>query len=807
MSLAPLPLSGPVLLRIAADALCGPTDYADDQIWEVVAGGEPPALAMTTSYGRRAASMRIFPSFGMGGPVVSDPAAFAAAPRLDSLLPSYLSMRFSPIVGLEVRTEMRVVDSHSAAGRVTLTNATDRFRPVRLGLHAVLLPIAGGQGLLPRSFSGATALAGKTGGLEPVLFLTGGAVEEPGLAAALLVRVDLAPGASRSFTWGEAALAAAKDSFEKARLAAGKAWDGEVARLERTHDRWVEVRSSNPEWDTAFHLAQQSALVSLVGPGPLSSRLSIVSQRTPDRGFSPSGDGRDHSEGWDGPSALEAYCTLRQFLWAAPEAAADVLRSFWDSQGARGEIDARPGPAGQRARLLCPPFLAVLALKVYEVLQDASFLEEGFRALWLSFRAWTAPAHDRDGDGWPEWDHGGHPPWPAFWGRGGPDAPLDSTIVEDPALAALLYREAVALQAMAEILGRAEAVPDLKGRQQQLRGVLQRAWHPERRIFRRVERDTHRTSRGDPVARGQGPGTKKAARRLTPPARLSVRVATQRGEGHSIRVRLRGRLESGRVRVETLAPDRFHWMWEEGAAVSELVFASLESVELLGVPEETAWQVSGLDLEREDLTLLLPLWAGMVEPHQADEIIRQTLLEPNRFRGPGGLSSVPKDDPEYRLAAADPRGAVNPALNLMLGEALVRYGFRKEAAELLGSLLRDSLDSLRRDHAVRQAYHPESGEGLGRRNDVRGLPPLSLFLDVLGVGLLSPNRVLLEGRSPFEGRVVLRWRGLTVDRAQAETRVQFADGGSAVVEGEEAVFVERVEEAQLNEAAAEAAPE
>ncbi len=192
------------------------------------------------------------------------------------------------------------------------------------------------------------------------------------------------------------------------------------------------------------------------------------------------------------------------------------------------------------------------------------------------------------------------------------------------------------------------------------------------------------------MARGQGPGTKKAARRLTPPARLSVRVATQRGEGHSIRVRLRGRLESGRVRVETLAPDRFHWMWEEGAAVSELVFASLESVELLGIPEETAWQVSGLDLEREDLTLLLPLWAGMVEPHQADEIIRQTLLEPNRFRGPGGLSSVPKDDPEYRLAAADPRGAVNPALNLMLGEALVRYGFRKEAAELLGSLLRDS---------------------------------------------------------------------------------------------------------------------
>ena len=792
VSLFPIPLRGPTLLRIAADASCGPTDYTDDQIWEVVAGGEPPALSLVTSYGRRAANMRIFPSFGMGGPVISDPAAFITAPSVDSILPSYLSLRFSPLAGLEVRSEVRVVDSHCVSGRVTLTNATDRFRPVRLGLHAVLLPIAGGQGYLPQSFSGATALAGKTGGLEPVLFLTGGAIEEPGLAAALLVRVDLAPGASRSFTWGEAALTAAEESFERARLAAGKAWDGEVARLERTHARWVEVSSGDAAWDMAFHMTQQSALASLVGPGPLSSRLSIVSERTPDRGFSPSGDGRDHSDGWDGPSALEAYYALRQILWAAPEAAADVLRGFWDSQGAGGEIDARPGPAGQRTRLLCPPFLAVLTLKVHEQLQEASFLEDGFRALWLSFRAWTAPAHDRDRDGWPEWDHGGHPPWPAFWGRGGPDASLDSTIVEDPALAALLYREALALEAMAEELGRAEAVPELRAQQQQLGGVLQRAWNSERTIFQRVDRDTHRTSRPDPVARGQGPGAKKAGRRLAPPSRLSVRVATQGGEGHPVRVRLRGRLESGRVRVETLAPERFRWMWDEGAAVSELVYASVESAEVLGVPEGTTWQISGLDLAREDLTLLLPLWAGMVEPGQADEIIRKTLLAPDRFRAPGGLSSVPKDDPEYGLVAADPRGAVNPALNLLLGEALVRYGYREEAAGLLGSLLSDSLESLRRDHAARQAYHPETGAGLGRRNDVCGLPPLSLLLDVLGIDLRSPSHVLLSGESPFADPFVVRWRGMQIERAAEGARVTFPDGATAIWEGGEPSIIEQL---------------
>jgi hypothetical protein len=234
-------------------------------------------------------------------------------------------------------------------------------------------------------------------------------------------------------------------------------------------------------------------------------------------------------------------------------------------------------------------------------------------------------------------------------------------------------------------------------------------------------------------------------------------------------------------------------MWEEGAAVTELVFASVESVELAGLAEETPWEVSGFALEAEDLTLLLPLWAGMVEPEQAAEIIRETLLAEGRFRRPAGLTSVPLDDPDYRVISTDPRGAVNPMLNLLLGEALVRYGFRQEAAELLRSLLHNSLTSLRREHAVFAAYDPETGEGLGRRNDVRGLPPLSLFLDILGVGLQSPDRVQLTGKSPFDGRVVVRWRGLVVDRSPAETRVQFADGSTAVVETAEPVIVERVE--------------
>jgi len=800
VSFEPLPLDGPTLLRIAADALSGATDYADDQIWEVEPGGEPAALAMATSYGRRAVAMRIYPSFGLGGPVVADPEAFSRAATLEAILPSYLSLRFSPLAGLEVRSEIRVQDSHTLAGRVTLTNTTDHFRPVRLGLHSQLIPAPGGQGMLPRAFSGVTTLAGKSGGLEPVLFLTGGAINEPGVSSALVVRADLAPGASRSFTWAQAALPRAEDSFEQARAAVGRAWDAEVARLERIHGRWVEVRSGNPEWDAVFHFVQQTALSAVIGPGPLAFGPSLVLQRAPDRGFSPGGDGRDHVDGWDGLSALQAYLAVRQMVWAAPEMAAEVLRRFWETQTPDGSIDARPGPAGQRARRLCPPLLASMALLVYEGLQDDSFLEEVFRALWPFFRRWTAPHHDRDGDGWPEWDHPGHPPWPVHWGEEVPDSWMETSFVEDPALAALLYREAASLEEIARRLGRGETAQDLAGRRRQLRAIVQRAWSEERGSFRRIERDSHRTPRGARVARGKGPGKERGLGTLPQPGRVVARVATREGQMLPARLRVRGRIESGRVRVEAVPAGRFRWMWTHGIATTELAFASIESVEVQGIPDDTAWEVHAFDLEREDLTLLLPLWAQMVEPEQAEKMIRKALLAPGRYLRPGGLASVPADDSGYDAAASDPRGGINLSLNLLLAEGLVSYGYRAEAAELLGRLMTGALTTLQSDHAFREAYPPDAPGGLGKRHHLGGLPPLSLFLDILGVSLQTPRRVTFQGPSPFENRVVIRWRGLMVERTPQQTRVEFADGRGTVVRGDEAVIVEQVGEEEIPQA-------
>lgn len=792
MSLEPIPLAGPVVLRIAADALRGPTDYADDHIWELVSGGEPPALAMETAFGRRAVGLRVFPSFGIGGPIASDPQVFARPPLLEAILPSYMRLSFSPLAGLDVVAEVRVQDSQTLSGRLTLVNTTDHFRPVRLGLHGQLRPLPGGQGMLPRSFSGVTTLAGRSADLEPVVFLSGGAIEDPGATSALIVRADLAPGAHRSFTWAEAALRSGEESFAQAKEAAARPWDSEVARLERLHGRWVEVQSGNPEWDSAFHFAQQSALNALVGPGILTPLRSLVLERTPERGYSVSGDGRDYDESWVGPSALEAYFIVRQLLPAAPDVGAEVLRGFWNAQTADGAIDARPGPAGQRARTLCPPILATLTLRVHDVLQDDAFLAEGFRALWPFFRVWFSPPHDRDGDGWPEWDHAAHPPWPLRWSPDGETPWIDTTVVEDPALLALLYREAASLEEIARRLGRGEIAQELVRRRGQLRALLPRAWSEERGSFVRIERETHRTSAYEVAAQGTGPGNEKGSGRLREASRLSVHIQAASGDIEQARVRIRGRLESGRIRVETLNARRFRRFLNEGSATTDLVFAAVETVEVRGIPPDAAWTLATLDLDQEDLTLLLPLWAGMVEPEQARRIV-ETMMRSDRYLAPGGLRLSPLHEPGSN-GSPDPRSdVISVMLNTLMIEALVRYGYRREAADVLDRLMTTIVAGLREAQAIRHSYDAARRTGLGPRHHAAGLPPLSGFLDVLGVSLRSPTSLEVAGESHVGEKVNLRWRGLEVEREPAACLVTFPSGVTARVRGAEPMLVETVE--------------
>ena len=63
-SLAP---GDPLCLTLAADSRLSIPDYLNDHIWELImGGGDPAALALRTTYGLRAKTMRLFLRFTEG---------------------------------------------------------------------------------------------------------------------------------------------------------------------------------------------------------------------------------------------------------------------------------------------------------------------------------------------------------------------------------------------------------------------------------------------------------------------------------------------------------------------------------------------------------------------------------------------------------------------------------------------------------------------------------------------------------------------------------------------------------------------
>ena len=164
----------------------------------------------------------------------------------------------------------------------------------------------------------------------------------------------------------------------------------------------------------------------------------------------------------------------------------------------------------------------------------------------------------------------------------------------------------------------------------------------------------------------------------------------------------------------------------------------------------------------------------------------RALLDESRFDKPFGIPACGSfPDPEADSVCM----SVHLSWNQLIGEGLLAYGFRVEAARLTTNLMNAVIQNLKHNRAFYQRYHAVTGAGLGERNALTGLAPLGLFLQTLGVTILSATRVRLEGKNPFPWQVTITYRGLTIQRGADSTEVTFANGKSVTVTDTKAVIV------------------
>jgi hypothetical protein len=213
---------------------------------------------------------------------------------------------------------------------------------------------------------------------------------------------------------------------------------------------------------------------------------------------------------------------------------------------------------------------------------------------------------------------------------------------------------------------------------------------------------------------------------------------------------------------------------------TQKTYPRLSKLLVKGLEEGDTVIVSTLDFTSEDHTLFMPLWAGVPDEQRAQTMIGRALLDASRFNRPFGIPACPVS-PSGHMEAESVSLAVHLPWNLFICEGLLRYGFRTDAARTVAHLMTAVIQNLKQNSSFYARYHAENGNGIGERNALNGLAPVGLFLQVLGVQVLSPTRVRLEGETPFPWEVTVRYRGLKVVRGLNSTVVTFPNGKSVTV--------------------------
>ena len=776
----------PLCLTLAADSRLAIPDYLNDHIWELVlSGGEPAALALRTTYGLRAKSMRIFLRFSENGKSVTDPAAFSLPPTIRRFYPNFVILEYSPLPNIDVSTEYWVPQSNAISGRVIVANKSNANRKIRMEVCSLLTPIEG-QAMTNNQMQLVNVLTGQTGGLCPVLFLTGGPAHGSGPHPSLFLDLELGPGATRQLTWTQAATPVLQASFDLARQSAARSWEAERARLELLNSsQMVEIHTGDKDWDAAIAFSQTSAFGLFFPPTDKLPNSSIVTSRGPDNGYSPKGDGTDYPLTWNGQTPFDAYYLTNVLPVAA--IAQDLLKNFLAIQKEDGTIDGKPGLSGQRGRYNAAPLLASIAWQVFEKSENKDYLAKVFPQLHNFFWSWFSPEYDEDQDGLPQWKHilqTGFEDNPLFdawhdWSLG-----VNITQVHSPELEAMLYNEAACLIRMAEQLGQHDCLPLLHEQAARLRKSIESTWQPRTGLYHYRDRQTGMSLAGKKLVTQQGSGIITPKIKFESPIRLLIEVQTQSPVANRPEIRIHE--FSTKPADEVISSGNYQWRNNGLIYTTQKIYSKLAKVSIRGLNDEDTVTISTLDFTSEDHTLFMPLWAGIPDEQRAQTIIGRALLDAKRFNHPYGIPACPLlTQPEAESVSQ----AVHLLWNLFICEGLLRYGFRSDAARIVAHIMTAIVQNLKQNHSFFARYHAEKGIGIGERNALMGLVPVGLFLKVLGVEIFSSKCVKIAGENPFPWDVKICYKGLKVMRGMNKTEVVFANGKSVVITDTESKII------------------
>ena len=773
------PFRPPARLTLAVDTRLADAPVGDEHIWTLHAAyGMPAALTAVTTYGLRVQEMAIFPFVESEGQPRWASSAFARAPQWVRFSVGYAHLVCEPFPGLQLTCRYWVAQPHVLVGQLALHNLSQTNKQGVLGLAALLRALPGEKsGMMPQTRGAVHLLQGEAGGVQPLLFLTGGAEGALSPFPSLRVPFDLSAGGVRRLTWVQTALNDAEAGFAMARQMAARSWAPHQARLEMLDARTPAVETASPAGAWAFARARQMAH-RLMQPIDNLPRPFFVTSRETDHGGPADPLALNRA-----PSVTEAYhLAVNYFLPTHPTPVQGWVADFFARQQEDGFVPWKPAHAQQGH--LASPLLAELAYRAWA--HDRAGWSAYAEPLRRFVEAWYVHG-DRNRDGFPEWRHSlqmGLPDVPAFspWQRASVGS--DFSKVESPALYALLYRALERMEDAMEAAGN-EPPPDARARRRTLRAAVQAMWDSRRRVPLYRDYETHERPPQRNVGKGRGSGTFALEAVLESPARVVVHVFPAGGGVRPVTVVLRGRDAHGKPVEEQISGGKIAWHDGRGVATSTRVFKSLANVEITGLRSRCRWVVLTPVYDFPDVSLLLPFWAKMLTEDQA-EAVRRALVSPHAF---GHAFGIPLASRGGKKAADWLRAVYMPWVTFAV-EGLLAHGFIADAAHVLSASARAVERTLTDEGGFREAYHADTGAGMGGRESLTGLLPMGLWARVAGVQLMTPHRIRFAWPTPFDEEIVVRVWGWQIRRSPAQTEVRTPDGQMRVLNVAEPYEVE-----------------
>ena len=769
-------------IQLAADARMSRTDYADDQVWSVELGaGDRAALAFQTRYGGRAGLVSLVPMWQIGGRRIYQQRQYAEVPVITHFAPNFLRVQAKITAQLRLVANFWVMESHAAGGEFNLTNDGDET----LQLHLELFGHVAANGrnrklnvLTLGDYSLALHL-GQIGTLNPVVTLEGashdiygGRISSPKLG----LKLSLAPGQSARAPFVTAGFSEIPDSHSVAMNWMSRPWTPYFDQINQEAAAAPKVYTGNASWDLTLDYSYAILLKSMMQGTERLPHASFVANRAVNRGWSRRGDGTDHIRAWSGQDPTLAHLIAPALASIDPELASGIIRNYLYAQDDSGAVDRQPGLAGQRQGLLMMPLLARLTWQVCEQTEDEAFLAEVFPKLASFFLRWLREDYDADGDGAPEWQserQTGYVAFPTF-GRGqGWAQGADIRQMETPDLLAYLISEAEALIDMARIL-ESDALDGMQERLERLRALLEEFWTGSRYSYR--DRDSHQASEGiELLYGGAGDQLHTIERELSPANRVAIRVVGGVSQRPRIRLRLKGRDENGADCQIEADVDEFLWHNRQGAYISDRALSFVDSIEVDGLSRVYKVHAQTIDCGRLDINHLLPLYAGALPGERAKALV-ELAMDDRHFWRANGLTMVSAADRNFDPSNGRGGGGIWIYWLSLIGEGMVKSGFRTEATQLVKRVLESLSQILKRDGYLSQFYHADDYQGFGEDHHVGGIAPLGLLHDVIGIRIVSSRKVWVGGEFTWGEPIRIEQHGVTVQRDAGGIRVEFPSG-------------------------------